>query len=208
MVSLRDVLSPKSNTQPLSYRDRLQLAVFVAYSVLQLYSTPWLPDLLTSKNVFFLIGEGFMSYPDSEHAFLIASGVPPPALGQQHIPKDTSLPVKIRNPTLFALGILLIEIICGQTIDAMRTPDDSQGVFSINATANTDTDTNTLLSDYMVARRLLSQVYEASSNYGSAVRRCINGDFPRQKLDLDDEDFRQEVYSGVVSLLEEDLSHT
>lgn len=206
MVSLRDVLSPKSEIQPLSYRDRLQLAVFVASSVLQLYSTPWLPEILTSTNVFFLIREGF---PDSEHAFVIASsGHPSPGQQPQATAtgsNTTALPVKIRNPMLFALGILLIEIICGQTIDAMRTPEDSQGVFTINTTT---ANSNTVLSDYMVARRLLSQVYEASSNYGSAVRRCINGDFPRQKLDLDDEDFRQEVYSGVVSLLEEDLGHT
>ena len=142
--------------------------------------------------------------PDSEYAFVIASTSPsPPAAATST--HTTTLPVKIRNPTLLALGILLIEIICGQTIDAMRTAEDSQGVFTIDTKK---TDNNTLLSDYMVARRLLSQVYEASSNYGSAVRRCINGDFPRQTLDLDDEDFRQEVYSGVVSLLEEDLSHT
>lgn len=178
--------------------------------MLQLYSTPWLPDLLTSRNVFFLAREDFATPLDSEHAFLIASSGPLPFPGPHTKSTSTknnttALPVKIRNPALLALGILLIEIICGQTIDSMRTPEDSQGSFTIDTT---NPGTNTLLSDYMVARRLLSQVYEASSNYGSAVRRCINGDFPRQKLDLDDEDFRQEVYSGVVSLLEEDLGHT
>lgn len=210
MVSLRDVLRPNSKLQPLSYRDRLQLAVFVASSVLQLYSTPWLPDLLTSSNVFFLFREGFTLSPDSEQAFVIASSGPLTPSKQQSIPtatniNTTTLPVKIRNPTLLALGVLLIEIMCGQTIDAMRTPEDSQGVFAIDTT---NTTADTVLSDYMVARRLLPQVHEASSNYGSAVSRCINGDFPRQRLDLEDEGFRQEVYSGVVSLLEEDLSHT
>jgi hypothetical protein len=80
----------------------------------------------------------------------------------------------IRNPTLLTLGILLIEIVRGQTIEALRTPQEKAAHGSSPAG---------LLSDYMTARRLLADVYQASSNYASAVRRCIDGEFLRQKLD-------------------------
>src|SRR4051794_25185924 len=63
----------------------------------------------------------------------------------------------------------------GQTIEAIRTPAEK---------ASHRSSPTGLLSDYMTARRLLVDVSQVSSNYGSAVRRCIDGEFPRQKLDL------------------------
>jgi len=185
MVSLRDILEGGRGLEPMTYRDRLQLAVFVTSSVLQLYKTPWLSEMPTSRDIFFLRGDGSPSYG---RVFVMAgsgvSGVSAPAFPM------------IRNPTLLALGILLIEIIRGQTIDSLRSPNEAFGVGG------------GLLADYVTARRLLNEVYQASSNYGSAVRRCIDGEFERQSLDLDDVDFQQEVYSRVVALLEEDLRHT
>jgi hypothetical protein len=184
MISLRDILNQQGGIQPLTRRDRLQLAVYTASSVLQLYETPWLPGALTSDNIFFAAWDG---YPYYGHAFIMANN------GVCNAANPSTI---IRNSTLLALGILLIEIICGKTLDALRTPEEKS------------TPGSNLLSDYMTARRQLGEIYQASSNYGSAVRRCIDGDFRRHKLDLGDEDFRQEVYSGVIVLLEEDLSHT
>jgi hypothetical protein len=185
MISLRDILENSSAIEPMTYRDRLQLAVFVTSSVLQLYKTPWLPDIPTSRNICFVRRKGSPSY---SHVFIMTNGDIPSG-------KRFSFPM-IRNPTLLALGILLIEIIRGQTVDSLRSPEEAVGGGP------------SLLSDYVTARRLLNEVYQASSNYGSAVRRCIDGEFERQDLDLDDADFQQEVYSRVVALLEEDLDHT
>jgi len=190
LVSLRDMLTQQSGIQPLTLRDRLQLAVHTASSVLQLYETPWLPSTLGSGDIFFAV---WGDCPYYGHAFIMAGG--------SGSAKDSSVPPPsiIRNPTLLALGVLLIEIIRGQTMDALRTADEKSSGSGLPD----------LLSDYVTASRLLSDVYQASSNYGSAVRRCINAEFPNQKKpDLGDEDFRQEVYSDVVALLEEDLSFT
>jgi len=186
MISLKDILGKQTDLNPLTYRDRLQLAVYTAASVLQLYDTPWMPNAPTSAHVFFPVWEGCPQY---SYAFIVASG--------RSEPNAVKPPPVIRNPTLLALGVLLIEIIRGQTIDTLRSPDEkiTYGL-------------STFLSDYITARRLLAEIYQASSNYGSAVRRCIDGEFPREILDLDNADFRQEVYAGVVALLEEDLSHT
>ncbi|KAK0631463.1 hypothetical protein B0T14DRAFT_559256 [Immersiella caudata] len=186
-VSLREILTRQNRMQHMTYRDRLQLAVYVASSVLQLYETPWLPRTPSCKDIFFPV---WNDSPYYDQAFVVAGSNP----------TLSATPFLIRNPTLLALGILLIEILRGQTIDALRSPDEKSASASRDGIAG-------MLLDYMTAQRLLSDVYQASSNYGSAVRRCINGEFSGQTLDLDDEDFRQEVYSGVVALLEEDLSH-
>lgn len=185
MVSLRSILEEKDVIRPMSYRNRLQLAVLIASSVLQLHKTPWLPSIPTSRNVYFAKRNNLTHY---DRAFVTAeahsSGNSPASIGL------------IRNPKLLALGILLLEVIRGETIDSLRKPDEM-----LSSSHN-------LLADYMTAQRVLPEVYQLSSNYGSAVRRCIDGEFQREQLDLDNEDFCQEVYSGVVALLEEDLSHT
>lgn len=115
--------------------------------------------------------------------------------------QESTITSLIRNPILLALGALLIELQKNRTLDSMRLPDEC-------FTAG-QKETQNLLSDYMTAKRLLNEVYQSSSNYGSAVRRCLDCEFGTGRgngtLDLEDEEFRQEVYGGVIALLEEDL---
>ena len=186
MISLQEILgNRRAARNMLTYKQRLQLAVFISTSVLQHYETPWMPHILNNRNIFFLQAGGLPFY---EKAFLAAERDMPSA----GVPKP---PPIIRNPTLLALGIILIELIRGETIDSLRTPEEVMGAEFRH------------ISDYMTAQRLLGEIYQTSSNYGSAVRRCINGEFQRQTLNLDDEDFRHEVYCGVVALLQEDLNN-
>ncbi|CAM1501434.1 Fc.00g034180.m01.CDS01 [Cosmosporella sp. VM-42] len=184
MVSLQEVLECQSGQNPLTYRQRLQLAVFISTSVLQFYKTPWMPEVPSNRNIFFIRSERFSYY---DKAFVMAE--------RDGLYSEAKIFPIIRNPTLLALGVLLIELLRGHTIDSLRIPDE---ILSTDLRP---------LSDYMTTRRLLDEVCQTSSNYGSAVRRCINGEFQRQDLNLEDEDFRQEVYCGVVALLEEDLSN-
>jgi hypothetical protein len=149
--------------------------------VLQLYKTPWLPDIPSSQNIFFIETGNLLYF---EKAFIMAD---------LNRPNDKSNPFLSRNPTLLALAVLLVEFLRGHTVDDLRTPEE---VLCADMRP---------LANCMIARRLLSEVSQTSSTYGSAVRRCIDGEFRREHLNLDDEDFRHEVYSGVVALLEEDL---
>jgi len=186
MVCLRDILRQQANIPPLGFRAKLQLAVDAASSLLKLYDTPWLPGALTSENIFFAVRD---QSPNYEYAFLMVGT--DPGFNTTSPPPEPGI---IRNPTLLALGILLIEISFGKTIEALRVPEE-------------DLAAGDLLSNYVTARRLLSEIYQMGSNYGSAVRRCIDGEFERiQKLDLNDEGFQEEFYRGVVALLEEDLN--
>ena len=185
MVSLRDVLEGQGDLQPPTYKERLHLASAIALSVLQLHNSPWMPPALGSRNVFFLKRGDSVYY---DHAFVMADSPPSQAWA-----KPSCI---IRSPALLALGILLIELIRGQTIDSLRTPKEMLDPES------------SVLADYMTAERLVHDIYQSSSNYASAVRRCINQQFKTPDLNLEDDDFCQEVYAGVVALLEEDLSYT
>ncbi|KAL9618858.1 MAG: hypothetical protein Q9160_006448 [Pyrenula sp. 1 TL-2023] len=103
----------------------------------------------------------------------------------------------IRNPVLFALGVLLIELCFGRPFEDLKFPDEKASPKDI------DID---LSLDWVAADRLIDEVYlKAGDRYGDAVRHCIRCDFDRRGTSLEDEDFQRAVYDGVVSLLETDL---
>ncbi|KAI1347835.1 hypothetical protein F5Y01DRAFT_233001 [Xylaria sp. FL0043] len=186
VVSLRQILEQNDTSIYLSYQDRLHLAVIISSSILQLYGSPWLSRTISSGDIFFIQNQDFPIY---DQPFVMKS-----------LPVDSSAPEDgysgapfPRNPALVALGVLLIELIQGKTIDLLRTPQEE-------ALSH-----NRLLQDYMTVKRLLQEVRMASSNYAAAVTRCVDGDFHGDGLTLDNDKLCEGVYSGIVALLERDL---
>lgn len=83
-----------------------------------------------------------------------------------------------QNKTLFALGILLLEIILDPTLGQLREPQDVLPGFPE-------------LQDAMTAQRLLEQrVALINPLYKAAVERCVGCTAPEE---LDEEGFRQKV---------------
>jgi hypothetical protein len=200
LVSLREILEQKDRFPPLSSRDRLRLAVTISSSVLQLHGTPWLPTILTSHHIF------FVQKPKNPTMYWH------PILLRHHLPegKDELEPVNCqattttttimteRNPTLLSLGCVLIEVILGRTLDQSRG-----GGSSSPQAGGVD-----LMSDYVAAQGLMDEVRMKSLNYETAVARCVDGKFHRHGCGLENVDLCQDVYSGVVALLEKDLENS
>ena len=174
----------------LTRANRLSLALTVAASVLQLYETPWLDEYWSKDDI--LINQK-SSGNLHEQAYISKSFPESTVLPLNH--QKSILPVW--NITLFTLGIVLIELCLGQSLEKLRTPEDLGE--SGKATALTDIET---------ARRLIDATYEeGGENYGDAVRRCIRCQFDSRETNLDNEEFRQKVYDGVIAPLEDDLKH-
>ncbi|KAH7165847.1 hypothetical protein EDB81DRAFT_680092 [Dactylonectria macrodidyma] len=194
IISLHDVLGGKNGLQPLiSLVAKVRLALSIASSVLQLSKTPWLPEVLTSKNVHFFRRGSSLSY---EHPFLIQSlpGDPRESPETRTTTPEASCTL-MNNPTLFALGILLLEIISGANLDNLRGSDDKV----------IGDDASNITRDFIAAHKLLERrggiidpVYKA------VVVRCIEC---TEVKGLDDDDFRQKVYDSVVMELETLLDH-
>ncbi|KAF4979957.1 hypothetical protein FZEAL_3943 [Fusarium zealandicum] len=124
IVSLNDILEGNMGLRPLfSLVEKVRLALAVSSSMLQLGKTPWLPGALTGSNVhFFRRHNGGVSY---DQPFLLQS-LPKCSLPRSNYPTDTAAMCSTRsNVTVFALGILLLEIILGSTVGRLRQPKDS-----------------------------------------------------------------------------------
>ncbi len=191
IVTLRDVLEQKGGLQPLtSLKDRIRLGLAIASSVLQLSKTPWLPEVPTSKNVHFFQRGPLLSY---QHPFLLRTFPEPTPVGEAEEAAGVD-----RHATLFALGMMLLEILLGSTLDQLREP----GEVGIAV----DGDEAGMIRDSVTAFRLLEQrVALISPAYKVVVERCMEC---RMGQDLDKESFQQEVYNGVVRELEAILEHT
>lgn len=180
-VSLTQALQRTNNAPPLSYKDKIRLAVVISTSVLQLFNTPWLPHTLSTDDILFIRKEREYLY---DNAFVM-----------KRIPETDKAAAVYgsssirRNPTLLSLGFILIELLLGQSLQA-------QG----HVSAGFD-----LEEYYIAAQSLLPRVRHESMNYFSAVSRCLDGELHQHPVGLDEQDLRQSVYSGVVALLKKDL---
>lgn len=187
--SLRNVLQDSKFTR----HDRLRLAITLASSVLQLHETPWLKANWGKDSIHFVKRSNKTVY---DHPFV-----------SQHFDNkpqtiSTSLPAAltriIRNQTLFALGVSLIELWYGRPISELHQPEDGL--------LNTGDVLTDLMTQWAVADRVVDELYsEAGAKYSDAVRRCIRCDFDHRASSLEDTTFQKAVYQGVVHQLKENF---
>ncbi|EEU48326.1 uncharacterized protein NECHADRAFT_90584 [Fusarium vanettenii 77-13-4] len=187
IVTLDEVLEGKKGLTPLiSLAEKVRLALAIASSVLQLSKTPWLPEALTRKNVHFFRRGDSLSY---EHPFL-QRRLPEHSAKYPRNGSESESCSLSNNPTLFALGILLLEIILGSSLDQLWKADDK----------GPDDENPSLIRDLIIANRMLEQrVALINPAYKAVVERCIGC---TESKGLDEEEFRQTVYNGVVMELE------
>lgn len=193
--TLRQVLTKRASFgRRLMQHDKFKVAVDLASSVLQLYKTPWLSDEWSQDDVYFVHRPGAPLATVYQHPFIYrkftSSAPTQPAIVQ---PPSRRV---IRNQTLFTLGVLLIELLYGKPIEELQTAHDLDCQGTPGAV-------------WCTAERLIDEeiAFEAGQLYSDAVRRCIRCDFNTKNSSLDDQDFQQAVFDGVVAPLEKTLSH-
>ncbi|KAK6083667.1 hypothetical protein SCUP515_01918 [Seiridium cupressi] len=177
------------------------MASTVSFAFLQLFNTPWLSDIPTSRDVVFVRSNDFITY---DQAFItkddphLMKKIADPETDQDSPICSTDREPRIQNHTLLALGVLLIEIMLQRPFDVLMGEITPWNVESIpNARF-----------DIEAARKLAVRVgNDFGHTFGSAIQRYVDCNFNCKYPDLHDESFRQEFYSSVVALLEENVKH-
>ncbi|KAH8647270.1 hypothetical protein BX600DRAFT_555505 [Xylariales sp. PMI_506] len=188
IISLRDILEDVDADYPsLTYADGLKLAVDISSGVLQLHKTSWLPGIITSRDVVFLVEDG---YPDYSQAFIVkkissdSEELLPP------LSKVTSTATLKR--AMFSLGILLLEVFFFEVLDSVWDFRETKVSRRMGSQ----------FSDWKAAKDLLNRVQTMGSpKFYSATHRFLFCEFT--SLDTT-ETFCKEVYGKAISLLEED----
>ncbi|KAF5631551.1 hypothetical protein F52700_6756 [Fusarium sp. NRRL 52700] len=186
-TSLNEVLGQNRRHMILSEQDRLKLAAVISSNVLQLHGNPWMPKVIHSQDIYLIQSE---DNPICDRFFVMQTL---PNTTGPFIEENTELS-SMRNQSLFYLGVLLIELAFGKSLELLRSERDKSSTGS------------QFFTDFRTATRLVDQVKSfVGRNYGSAVLRCINGEFHERGVGLEDQDLSHDVYAGVVALLEKEL---
>jgi hypothetical protein len=176
----------------LTEADARRLAVPLAAGILRLHNTPWLDQSWDRRKISIIRRNGQLL---SDHPFAsqtFKSAGPAASIGSRATVADCV----IRNKTLFALGLTLIEMCMDKSMYELHIPSE----LNIDGTKHD-------LSDLQTASRLL-ELEEVSNRFGqrwsNVVRRCIYCDLNQIRTNLDNIGFQQAVYDGVFVELEEE----
>ncbi|KLP21356.1 uncharacterized protein LW94_10531 [Fusarium fujikuroi] len=178
LVPLKQVLQDPA----LLYGDKLRLAWMIACGVLQMQGTPWVADIPRSEDIF-IAQKGVHQF---QHVFVL-----------RHFPEDPRVNASVspNNPFMLYLGILLIELILGQSIATLDSPQ----------TQTLEPGLPRHILDYEAANKLLGRVMmTGGSGYYNAVERCLRSDM---QIGASGKSccFQGDVISGVLDPLEQDL---
>ena len=187
-MSLGDVLSAwhGSSSPQLLRSDRLQIAVTLASSVLQLDGTSWLKSEWSSEDIFFhdknnQPTQSSYSYPYLSWKRCMTDVNTPGSFDT--VSRET---FAVRSKVLIALGITLIELCFGKRIADMYVLEENPNE---------------------AIYRLCGSVYnEMGSSYGDAVRRCLYQPFDVREISFDNQEVQQKVFDDIVTPLSDNLN--
>lgn len=156
----------------LSNRNRVQLALMLAWGVLQISTTSWLKGKWTKENIFLVMDAPNKPLPYLSHRFessrrdsLLSSTLSPTTIDQ--------VGDWVGNTSLFALGVFLLEMCFDCPIEDLATVKEK------NEHGETFEHTPIL-----TARRLAKLAQDQLGiRYAQAVNACLN--FPHFDMDAD-----------------------
>ncbi|KAK4203638.1 hypothetical protein QBC40DRAFT_316431 [Triangularia verruculosa] len=177
LVPLRFILdNSQQPSHTLSYQAKVKLAMVLASNILHLYGTPWLSQPPTHDGVFLAQHRGVYL---SQHAFVMkqlpASESTPALHPNNPVPSS-------RNPILYALGVMLAELMLNETIDEIWAAQETMLLNRINT--------------------------ECGINYCAAIRLCLQHELDYDPIgggDVTDHGAFQKKVSVVINRLERDI---
>lgn len=181
----------------LTRAQRMSVALTLSYAMLELYPTPWLPHTFSKMDVYFFIRK--TGDPITDHPFLVcrvASGKgrasPKPAIA------TAPLPGQDHSDALLALGIMIMELWFGQSIESRPFWKDHCGQ---------DGKAKRFTSLTAAMEWQKKAIGEAGIILHDVTNRCIRGNVGPTTIDLDDPSCVRAVFDQIIKPLEGLVGH-
>ena len=183
-------MSKKSETDQFLYYERLRLARQLASAVLQFHATPLLRSSWQSDDVVFFRQAG--SSLTSPHLNVqVGKSNSVDIISNPASKAITNDQVFIRNPYVFRLSVILIELAYQAPL---RTLQEAQDLMNGQQSKHTD---------FFIAERLSKSMGTSlGTSYAKIVRKCLACDFGEGTTDLSDPGLQAVFYKDVVCELE------
>lgn len=189
-LSLADILQKSTKAGPrLRHAHAHRIAVSVASAVLRLHDTPWMPKPWNKGDILLMSRDGkvLSDRPYISRSLQAASSTGSSSATQPGILARSV----IRNPTLFRLGILLIELCMGLPMHELHMPEDLDENGKVHE-----------LSDHHTASRLLD-LEEIRDQFGKRWSEVVWHCIFCPKPSLQNIDLRRDIYTNVILELQE-----
>jgi len=182
--SLQELLEAQGTT--FHVNEKCTLALTLASAVYYLHDTPWLEETWDLNDIC-ILNSSVLS--DQTYISREFPSNPKPTASSQRI-------AIIKNRFVFALGVALLEMSYGKPIQSFEIADDLESGRRTNFT------------DFLIAQRLANGLRTRElPNYATAVQRCVLCNFETSVFSLDDDDFRERFYQGVLVPLKKDYEY-
>ena len=166
--------------------ERVALAKMLAIAVLQYHSTPWLRQSWRSDDIFFFSVEAntqLTKRPSLSAPYINAK------IKENSTQVSDQRPTIARNPMLFSLGVVFLELAHSASLESLKLPCDA--------------DNGQPLSDFFTARRLAKSKHSLMGNvYNNIAEQLVESAFPCGD-DLNDSELQIAFYEEVICPLEE-----
>jgi hypothetical protein len=184
-VTLQEIMTTQGTI--FQIKEKCTLALTLASAVYHLHNTPWLEETWDLNDICILSQSLLSDQPYISREFP-ATAASPAQSQRMRI---------IKNSIIFALGVALLEISYGKPLKTFVTPED------LDANGN-----RTAFTDYLIADRLAEGLRTRElPNYADATQRCIHCNFEASVYSLDDDDFSERFYQGVIVPLRKDYEY-
>lgn len=183
-LTLREALSGKDGLMEFELRERLNIALTLSFSILQLCNTSWLGKIISLDDI------AFLRAADKARCYTQKLDFPAPFLVRQSpTVRDLQKSLRPVNFTLLSLGVLLTHIIMGRPVEAIDL--------------NENMTKELLVSRKKLADDKVATCDDASENYVGAVQWCFNHCFTFATLE--DQELSRNFHDAVIARLERDL---
>jgi hypothetical protein len=182
-------LSATNSTQGMGLYERVRLARHLATAVLYYHATPWLNKAWRSDDVHFFGGhDSLLQQARNVLPYMTTSIQAPNSSQLKQICSDYEH--FIRNPVLFGLGVMLLELAYQAPLRTLQQPIDlrkgkTQG-----------------FADYFTAHRLVDHSYcMVSTSFKVIIKKCLHCDFGHDS-DFTNRALQEAFYHDVIGGLE------
>ena len=199
VISLREILVDQDSALEdettragaLPRRQRMSIALALAYALLELYPTPWMPRSVRRLEVYFFQRKDGKIMIDNPF-FLCESSLPPQQPNKQQEAHAYEEFVDDSN-ALLALGIVIMELWFGQTIESRSFYKDYCD----------ETGKEKAFTSFTAAMEWQKKtIDEAGVTLHDITNRCIRGNFGEPTMDLSNGSCVKAVHDQVVKPLE------
>ncbi|KAI0913261.1 hypothetical protein F4823DRAFT_578687 [Ustulina deusta] len=192
-VHLRDVFSL---THRPSLARKYHIAATAASSVLFMHNTLWMPGTLTIKDVFLISRHGNVDFDEIYLAKKSLHDEEGSTTAPNHDPSSEETGV----PILYYLGVFLVEVMLWKPVYEFW---NDEGV-DLSDVPLEDIFDYTTAKGFARIEGILKRIeWIGSPEFKKVVAHCIKCDLNASSLSLDNDDFRQAVYSDIVLPLQD-----